>query len=162
MFTRELDGIGLFQGLEPAHLAILSGLLFEKQFQKDDILFKQGDPAAILYVLRRGKINICHKPYDGDELVVAAIEPDGVFGWSAALGHPSYTSRAVAVDDGTAIAMPGAKLRCFCLQQPEAGALILERLAGVVAKRRLTMQQQVVHLLRSEIEYNEVCMERNR
>lgn len=162
MFTQELDGIGLFQGLAPAQMAILSGMLFEKQFQKDDVLFKQGDPAAILYVVCTGKINICHKPYDGDELVMAAIEPYGVFGWSAALGHPSYTSRAVAVDAGTAIAIHGAKLRCFCLQQPEAGVLILERLAGVVAERRQTMQQQVLHLLRSEIEYNEGCMERNR
>ena len=143
-------------------MAILSGMLFEKQFQKEDILFKQGDPAAILYVVRRGKIIIRHKPYDGDELVVAAIEPDGVFGWSAALGHPCYTSRAVAVDDGTALAIHGAKLRCFCLQQPEAGVLILERLAGVVAERRQTMQQQVARLLSAEIEYNENCMERNR
>ena len=160
MFTQELEGIGLFQGLAPTQLAILSGILFEKQFQKDDILFKQGDLASILYVVRRGKIIIHHKPYDGEELFVAAIEPDGVFGWSAALGHPRYTSSAVAVDDGTALAIHGAKLRCLCLQQPEAEVLILERLAGMVAERRQTMQQQVVRLLRSEIEYNEHCMER--
>jgi len=41
------------------------------------------------------------------------------------------------------------------LQQPETGVVILERLVSVVAEHLHTAQQQIVHLLSSEIEYNE-------
>jgi CRP/FNR family transcriptional regulator len=160
MFNPALEEISLFRGLGPAQLASLSSMLFEKQVQREVVLFKQGDPAMMLYVVLQGSVVIRYKPFDGEELTVATIGPDGILGWSAALGHPRYTSGAVAVYDSTLLAIHGAKLRCLCLQQPETGVLILERLAGVIADRLQSTQQQVVHLLSSEIEYNEYCVER--
>ncbi|HQP07622.1 MAG TPA: cyclic nucleotide-binding domain-containing protein [Anaerolineaceae bacterium] len=150
---------GIFPGLEPAQLTSLSGMLFEKQVQKDEVLFKQGDPASIVYMVQKGQILIRYKPYDGDELTVGTIGPDGILGWSAALGHPRYTSRAVAVEDSTLLAIYGTRLRCLCLKQPETGAMILDRLASGIAGR-LQSTEALVHLLSSEIEYNEHCLER--
>ncbi len=159
MILPALEAAGIFQGLEPAQLASLTGMLFEKHIQKDEVLFKQGDPAAIVYIVLMGLILIRYKPYDGEEKTVGTIGPDGILGWSAALGHPRYTSRAIAVEDSTVLGIYGARLRCLCLQQPETGAMILERLAGGIAGR-LQSTEQLVHLLTSEIEYNEHCLER--
>ena len=159
MLIPVLAAAGIFPGLEPTQLASLSGMLFEKHVKRDEVLFKQGDPATTVYMVQKGQILIRYKPYDGDELTVGTIGPDGILGWSAALGHPRYTSRAVAVEDSTLLAIYGTRLRCLCLKQPETGAMILDRLASGIAGR-LQSTEALVQLLSSEIEYNEHCLER--
>ncbi len=132
----------------------------ERSFQEGEILFEQGDPANTVFVVLEGQIDILYKPYDGPQLIVAHIQPDGVLGWSAALGHPYYTSSAICKSDGIALEINGNRMRCLCLQHPDTGVILLERLAEVIAERLRTTQEQVVRILSSEMEYNESCVER--
>jgi CRP-like cAMP-binding protein len=87
------------------------------------------------------------KPDDGPVLTIAHIRPDGVVGWSAALGSPEYTSSAICETDCTLLRVSGASLRDLCRKHPETGAILVERLAAVIAKRLRNTHGHVLALL---------------
>jgi len=80
-------------------------------------------------------------------LTIARIKPEGVLGWSAALGSPEYTSSAVCEADCTLLRISGEDLRNLCDRYPETGSYVLERLAEVIAKRLRNTHTQVLALL---------------
>lgn len=79
------------------------------------------------------------------------IEEGGVFGWSAALGRKSYTSCAVSIKPSLVLSVKGEDLTMLCEKHPDAGVVILERLADVIAQRLQNTHAHVVRLLRDGV-----------
>jgi CRP/FNR family cyclic AMP-dependent transcriptional regulator len=141
------DKMSLFQGLNQEQRSQLDLLFFLCFAPSDIVLFEQGEPAEYLYVVLKGEVNIRYKPEDGPELSLTRVRPEGVVGWSAAIGSPNYTSSAVCTMDCELARVRSQDLRILCDQQPETGALVLERLAAVVAERLNNKHSYVVALL---------------
>jgi len=148
MNAENLVELPLFQGLNLAHLALLASGVEQECYAPDELIFAQGDRASKLFILRQGRVAIRYKPYDGDVLPVTEIEPNGVFGWSAALGRSSYTSCAICVEPSVMLSMRGDTLKKLCEEHPETGVIILERLAEVIAQRLQNTHTHVIELLR--------------
>jgi CRP-like cAMP-binding protein len=141
------DGLTLFQDLSPEQRAVV-GLLF----QPDDepvgtMLFEQGDLADTLYIVTDGEVQIRYKPEDGPELIVARVRREGVVGWSAALGSPTYTSSALCASDCHLLRLRGRDLRDLYARDQETGKLVLERLAAVIAERLRNTHHHVLAML---------------
>jgi len=151
MNEEKLAELPLFQGLNRTHLAVLALGVESESFASEAVIFAQGDRAEKLFILLEGRVAIRYKPYDGDVLPVAEIEPNGVFGWSAALGRPSYSSCAVCLADCVMLSMRGDTLKQLCEKHPETGVIILERLAEVIAQRLQNTHTHVIELLRSGV-----------
>ena len=143
-----LDELAFFQGLPAAdRQRILAGFRSEEH-RAGEVLFQQDQPADRLYLLLSGQVEIRFKPYDGEALTVSVIEPEGVFGWSAALGRASYTSGAICTEDGRCLSIRGRELRRICVEHPATGVVLLERLAEVIALRLTSTHEHVMELLR--------------
>ncbi len=139
--------LALFQDLSQVQIALLQPLFHLCQETAGNVLFEQGDLAQNLYLVVEGEISIRYKPDDGPPITIARVRPEGVAGWSAALGNPTYTSSAVCTNDSVLLRVRGQDLRELCEQHPQTGTLILERLAAVVAERLRNAHPQVVALL---------------
>jgi CRP-like cAMP-binding protein len=118
------------------------------------ILFDQGDLTECLYVVVDGEVVIRYKPDDGPALIVAHVHRDGVVGWSAAIGSPVYTSSAVCVTESELLRISNSDLRRLCADHPQTGALLLERLATVVAERLRNTHGQIMALLEQGMNIN--------
>jgi CRP-like cAMP-binding protein len=70
-----------------------------------------------------------------------------LFGRSAVVGSEQYTSSAIAIEDVEAFRVQGSELRKFCLEHPQEGKDILERLADGVASRWKDSHKQIKSLL---------------
>ncbi len=137
----------LFHGLNPEQTQQVRSI-FHPVFEPDgSLLFNQGDPADYLYLVLEGEVIIEYKPEDGPSIVVARVRSEGVVGWSSALGSPKYTSSAVCSRECQMLRVLGKDLRTLCENHPETGALVLERLAVVVAERIRNTHDQVRTLL---------------
>ncbi len=141
------DHLTLFQGLNGDQMSLVRRLFLPNREIVDTVLFEQGDIAEFLYIVVEGEVHIFYKPEDGPELTVARIRPDGVVGWSSALGRPQYTSSAVCMTDCCLLRVRGRDLRELYAKHPETGKLILERLAAVISERMRNTHQQVISLL---------------
>ena len=122
--------------------------LFERlSCQAGTVVFQQGTPADFLYFIITGKVEMSFKPYDGTPIIVGHMEKGGLFGWSAVVGSENYTSSAIAIEEVKALRVRGSELRKFCVEHPEAGKNILERLADGVSSRWKDAHRQVQSIL---------------
>jgi CRP/FNR family transcriptional regulator, cyclic AMP receptor protein len=137
----------LFRDLSPTYLELLCPLFIPCEFTADSVLFEQGDPADNLFVVVSGEVVVNFKPDDGPGIIVARVQPGSVVGWSAALGSRHYTSSAVCTTYTQLLRVRGDDLRRLCLQHPDTGTIILDRLATVIAERLHSTHDLVLSLL---------------
>jgi CRP/FNR family cyclic AMP-dependent transcriptional regulator len=147
MDDHTFPGLFLFRNLAPDHLERLSPLFIPCEFTADSLLFEQGDPAENLFAVVSGEVVINFKPDDGPNIVVARVQPGSIVGWSAALGSRRYTSSAVCTAYCQLLRVRGDDLRQLCLQHPDTGTIILDRLATVIAERLHSTHDLVLSLL---------------
>jgi Fe-S cluster biogenesis protein NfuA len=94
---------------------------------------------------------IHYKPDDGPMMIVTRVPPGGVFGWSAAMGNPVYTSGADCAHGTATVRIRGSDLRMLCKKHPAVGKIILDRLAAVIAERTKTRKMDVIEMLEKSI-----------
>jgi CRP-like cAMP-binding protein len=139
--------IPLFQDLGVEQLSLLKPLFERYSCPADTIVFEQGDPAVFLYLILQGKMAIRYKPYDSPPIILTHLNAGDAFGWSAVVGRSTYTSTLICEARLEAIRINGADLRKLCIQQPETGKIVLDRLARLVSKRWKDARKQVKYIL---------------
>jgi CRP-like cAMP-binding protein len=117
-------------------------------------VLKQDTPADYLYLVVSGAVEMSYKPYDGVPITISHVEKDGLFGWSAVVGSEKYTSSAIAIEDLETMRIRGSELRRLCVEHPEAGKEILERLASSVSSRWQDAHAQVKSILEQGLKNN--------
>jgi len=142
-----LNSFSIFNDPKLDHMDLLEAIFEHYTCAAGTIVFKQGEPADYLYLIKRGIVEISYKPYDGDSITITHVEKEGLFGWSAVVGSKDYTSSSIAIEPLDAIRVHGSDLRKFCLEHPDAGKTLLERLANSVSSRWKDAQEQVSLIL---------------
>jgi CRP-like cAMP-binding protein len=117
-------------------------------------IFEQGQLARSFYVIHNGLVLIRYKPYDGPAIDVARIGTGQVFGWSAALGHSTYSSSAFSINDSSGMMISKRNLQVLYKQYPETGTIIIEHLADLIAERMGNTHATVYAILMSSVDAN--------
>jgi CRP/FNR family cyclic AMP-dependent transcriptional regulator len=69
------------------------------EFNKNQHVFEQGDVAATVFYIQRGKIKLTVVSEQGKEAVVAILEPGQFFGEGCMNGHPLRIATTTAIED---------------------------------------------------------------
>jgi CRP-like cAMP-binding protein len=136
-----------FAGLSATDIRLLALFFVPQTWVAGTVVFEQGDQAEYLYLVVSGELAIRYKPDDGPMMNVTHIQPGGIFGWSAAMGNPIYTSGAVCVLDSEVLSIRGADLRMLCEKHAELGEVVLIRLSAIIAERQQSQQSRVNSIL---------------
>jgi len=147
MLSEVFDKLSLFHDFTQEERAILSPYFLEYFLHLGSVLFEQGDPVEYLYIVVEGEVIIRFKPEDGPALIVARIHPEGLVGWSAAIGSPKYTSSAVCTSDCQFLRIRSSDLQRLCEHYPDLGNTLLKKMADVVADRWRNAHPQIMDLL---------------
>src|SRR5271154_6888743 len=68
------------------------------KYQKDQIVFSQGDVADAVFYIQKGKIKLTVVSERGKEAVVGILEPGHFFGEGCLNGHPLRVTTATTID----------------------------------------------------------------
>ncbi len=98
--TERLRALSLFVNLTPGELKIVDGLLHERQFLKDEVIFDKGDEGQAIYIIIDGSVSIWPqgKPVDGQ---VIELGPGTFFGDLALLDDSVRSAQARAAMNTT-------------------------------------------------------------
>jgi CRP-like cAMP-binding protein len=151
MNLEKYSHLSFFDGLKAADILLLGPFFAPQTWVAGTVVFEQGDYAEYLYLVVRGEVSIRYKPDDGPVMTVTRVQPGGIFGWSAAIGNPAYTSGAVCALDSEVLRVRGTDLRTLGEKHPELGKFILNRLVGVIAERKQSQPGQVTSMLANEM-----------
>lgn len=91
-----LRSLFLFVDLTPAELAIVDGLVHERTFLNDEVVFDEGDDGQAIYIVLEGEVIICRqgRPDDGR---LALLGAGSFFGELALLDEGPRAAQARAV-----------------------------------------------------------------
>lgn len=142
-----LRHISFFQDLSGEQLKLLQAVFEPYQCPAGSTIIREGEPAEYLYIILRGKVKVQYKPYDGSLITLTHLKEGDVFGWSAMIGSSAYTSSIVSEEEIDAIRVRGDDLRQICLNEPETGREVLDRLAQRVSSRWQNAREQVNSML---------------
>ncbi len=143
----------LFKGLDEKSVSLLIPLMEVCHFPEHFMVFRQDTEASYFFILLEGEVVVKYKPYDGEELIIAHICPQDVFGWSAALRRPQYTSSAYTEYPSTAVRVEVANLQKFCENNARLGMIVLERLSSGIANSLRSTRDEVLALLMRGMEF---------
>ncbi len=142
-----LASISLFEGFETEQLELLQPLFESYSCPGDTVIFEQGEDAVFLYLILKGHALIQYKPYDSPPMTLTRLKEGDVFGWSAAIGNPTYSSSILSLSEVEAVRIRGCDLARLCREHPVMGATVLNRLALGVSGRWKDAHIQVKSIL---------------
>ena len=113
-------------------------------FDENDKIFKQGEPADRLYLLKKGKVLLEHRITDKITVSMSAVKPGFSFGWSSMLVDDFYSSDAICAEESIVYTFKGAKIKQIMEKDHSLGFIVSQRLLYVLKKRYDVRTEQFV------------------
>ena len=112
--------------------------VFEKELDRDEDLFVEGDPGDVVYVVQSGHIELTREGPEGPR-ILSRKGPGDLFGEMDVLLGAPRSARARAVGPARVLELDGATFESMCVDQPEIAIRVIQQLAdrARVLERRL-------------------------
>jgi len=121
--------------MKPEFVQRLVDVALFKEFERDEIIFREGEPANRFYLFCSGKIALESKGNGDSSPLVQYVCEDEVLGWSWLFPPYYWHFSARAVAPTKAIFFYGTRLRAHCEEDPALGYELMKRVAAIVIKR---------------------------
>ncbi|MBW2472892.1 MAG: Crp/Fnr family transcriptional regulator [Deltaproteobacteria bacterium] len=95
-----------FRYLPPDSISALATLAHRRTFEKNVLVFSQGDPGDALYGIASGRVRIFTSDDDGHEVFLNVLGPGDTFGEIALLDGQPRTAGAMTVERSTLVVIP--------------------------------------------------------
>ncbi|MHB8731138.1 MAG: Crp/Fnr family transcriptional regulator [bacterium] len=146
--TALLASSPLLKGLTPGQFREVAASAHHRTVEPHGFFFRQGDPAAVIYVLLTGEVKLTQVHPDGQEVIHRLIWPGEVFGGIAAWGDSVYPVSAEAVQTSEAFAWEGPTMMRLLERYP---AVALNTLHLMIARVH-ELQNRVTELTMERVE----------
>jgi CRP-like cAMP-binding protein len=124
-----------FAGVGGESLKAVAAITDERTLVAGEPLFKEGDPARALYILRAGQVDIVYQHHASEGRVVDTVVAGELIGWSSLVAPYRCTATAVPREPGRAVRIDAAGIRNLCAQDHTLGYHLLKELAGTLSRR---------------------------
>ncbi|HSL25649.1 MAG TPA: cyclic nucleotide-binding domain-containing protein [Acidimicrobiia bacterium] len=135
-----------FKDLDPGYLELVAGCGKNMVFETGDYLCREGDPADLFFIVRRGRVAIeVHLPARGSLVIDTAGEADVV---GASWLFPPYRWQfdARALEPVGVVALDGACLRDKCEEDTRLGYQLMKRFAEILVERLESARLRLIDL----------------
>jgi CRP/FNR family cyclic AMP-dependent transcriptional regulator len=132
--SEALRGIPFFENMDPCYVNQLVEMAREVGFEKDQVIFREGEAARQFYVVLTGKVALELTTSRGRSRVLT-VEEGHEFGWSFLAPETGRHFRARALEPVRTLAFNGEALNKACEQDAPFGQLLTRRLLRDVAGR---------------------------
>src|SRR5215472_14213042 len=116
----------IFCDLEPAALAAFEQQTEMRTCRKGQILYSQEDRAEVLFLLKRGRVQLYRLTSSGKRLDLATLEPGTFFGEMPLLGESLRHTYAETAEDSVLCVMSRADVERLVVEQPRVAIRMME------------------------------------
>lgn len=130
--------VELFAGLSEEQRRAVAALARERRAAAGETLFRLGEPAEALYVIRRGRVDLTFPLQvmgEVREVRFQSLAAGRTLAWSALVPPHRLTMSASATTEVELLVLDRQRLLALLGQQPLMGRVVMSNLAGVVAAR---------------------------
>jgi CRP/FNR family transcriptional regulator, cyclic AMP receptor protein len=147
-----LKTVPFFNELSHLQLKTVSDIMFERNFETDELIFTEGQPGAVLFLILDGKVAVemCH---ENNTTILAILEKGAFFGEMALLNEAPRSANARSLERTYTLALYRNDLSRLIQRDPQTACQIYRALASIVGDRlRATneLMQKVNELMQTE------------
>jgi len=136
----------LFQGLSPAEIDDITAPLPRRHLSAGEVLFHEGDPGAIMYLVVTGTIEI-YTTRAGEHVSIRSFMPGSYFGELTLIGRSTRSASARAIDDTVLIEIDGEALAAITGNYPA----VVGNISRVLAEQLVATTRTLVHVEHGEL-----------
>jgi CRP/FNR family cyclic AMP-dependent transcriptional regulator len=97
--VEQLQQIPMFRELTADEVRYLARKLEEREYKKDEVIYREGETPGILYMIQHGAVEITKKTPTGHRQVIAILLTGQFFGEISFLENRQHAARAKATVD---------------------------------------------------------------
>lgn len=105
MVAKELKKIDIFRALDDKDIISIASITYIEKFQKENIIFYEGDEAKYFYALIEGSVKIYKTGFKNNEVVLHYFNKPTLIAEMVALENIPFPATAVSLEDETKIAL---------------------------------------------------------
>ncbi len=130
-----LKSVPIFAGLTEKALDLLSNEGNDYAFGDKEIIFREGDPDDMIFVVQSGNVRICRKFGGPDEVELAVFHPMELFGETCLLETMAHTATAHAVGPTILFSISGRTFHHLYKQMPGQYGILILNIARDLSRR---------------------------
>lgn len=123
--TSALGACQLFRGLPENDLAEIARSVRLKNLEKNEYLFREGEPAIGFYVVQRGAINVHRVNAAGKEQVIHVFRSGESLAEAALASPTGYPAQARAVEASSVLLIPKSDFLALVARRPDLAMRML-------------------------------------
>jgi CRP/FNR family cyclic AMP-dependent transcriptional regulator len=139
---RLLSEADIFRGLSPEDLREIGRMTTMTTARKGRILYEPDSSREVLFILKKGRVQLSRVAEDGRRLVTAILEAGAVFGEMELLSQRMGGGTAEALEDSTLCAMSRNDLERLIITKPRVALNVLQLLASRNAELEERLERQ--------------------
>jgi CRP/FNR family transcriptional regulator, nitrogen oxide reductase regulator len=124
----------LLAGVDPAERKAIVARSHRQALHPSQVLFRTGERAEQLFVLRKGRVQYGRLSSTGREVVMGILGPGDVFGLACLLPSPHYIGTAEALDRGEVHVWSRHVIQRFAHKYPQVQGNVLQIALAYVAE----------------------------
>ncbi len=127
-----LGRASLFAGLDQSELRELGACTRRRGYRKGEHIFHQGDPGDAVFVLTEGRVKVVFASEEGDEMIIATLQPPDSFGELALIDGGPRSASIQTLEPTTVLTLTRATLLDLMSRHPEVTDVVLRSLGRLV------------------------------
>jgi len=128
--SQEGHAPNLFQGVSAEGREAALKRAVSRRLGRKQVLFREGETAAAMYLLESGRLKLTQLAADGQEVLVRFVGPGELCAGVAALEGSAYPVTAQAIEPTALLLWPRDVLRELCQRHPQIQTNILRAITG--------------------------------
>lgn len=134
-----IDQADLLWEMDKLFVREFMGITTAVNFEKGEVVFREGDPADYFYTLVEGKVRL--SVGDPTRGVYTIDQAGEAFGWSSLVDRNYYSAAAECIEPTRCSKLEGRKLEALLKNHPESGLVFYKKLAGILGHRLVQYYQ---------------------
>ena len=146
-----LRSLTIFSDLDKNELEIVRKHVFEQSVKKDSVLFAEGMPGELLYIIMSGCVEIIKKTKDNEQIVLATLGVNDIVGEMSLIDSEPRSATVITSEDSVLLVIKKQSFNEILQSDPRTAAKILMVLLKVFS-RRLRMTDKKIEEIKKIVE----------
>ncbi len=117
-----------FKSLNDMELAQLAQTLIERSYEKDEVVFLEGEPCQGLYIVREGMVRVYKLSPEGREQILTYVQPSGSFNEVAVFDGGPNPANVSSVEHTAVWIVPRDAIIDLIKRRPDVALAIIQNL----------------------------------
>lgn len=130
-----LRNVPVFAGFSKRELREVERIVHHRNYQANEVIFRQGDPGLGMYVIIQGSVQIVNNENPDNPIVYSELSDGDFFGDLALVDDANRSATALSSGETRLISFFRPELQSIITRFPAIGNKVLMNLAKVIASR---------------------------